>query len=43
MNNQETLIISAVRAAPLLYARPDVFMFGMKLKTNPIFWLADTE
>jgi hypothetical protein len=43
MNDQETLMIAVARAAPVLYSRPDVFMFGVNLKTNPIFRLADTE
>jgi len=42
LNNQEILIIAAARAAALLYARLDLFMFGMNLKSNPVFRLADT-
>ncbi len=35
-------MIAAARAAFVLYARPDVFRFGVNLKPNPVFRLADT-
>ena len=35
-------MIVAARAAPLLYARPDVFMFGVIPKPYPFLRLSDT-
>jgi hypothetical protein len=43
MNNQKILIIAVARAAPVLYARPDLFMIGVNLKPNPVIRLTDAE